>query len=146
MPKEDCLLLLQGTKYTNGTSAGEGRLRHHYIEDKTFTSCCAFSSSWYSSSLDYGGRPTSSSKVQMGSYGSMQFQADANAAGQYDYMVFPMETSLVMPSCSNPSTRGTQINRVPNGMENGIRTPKWMSWILLKCNPWNKTSTGALQT
>ncbi|KAL6336012.1 hypothetical protein AAG906_003639 [Vitis piasezkii] len=158
MPKENCLLLLQGTSYTNDTSTGEGRLRHHYIEDKTFTLCCAFSSLWYSSSLDGGeflgniysgdhlklafelhlaslpfslipsfarddsridlyhaNRPTGSSKVQMDSS---------------DYMVFPMETSPIMPSCSNPSTGSTQINRVPNGMENGIRTPKWMSWIL----------------
>ena len=96
--------------------------------------------------LYHANRPTSSSKVQMGSYGSMQFQVDANAVGQYDYMVFPMETSPVMLSCLNPSTRSTQNNRVPNGMENGIPDPKWMSWILLKCNPWNKTSTGALQT
>ena len=60
----------------------------------------------------------------MGSYGSMQFQVDANAVGQYDYMVFRMETSPVMLSCLNPSTRSTQINRVPNGMENGIPDPK----------------------
>ena len=39
-------------------------------------------------------------------------------------MVFPMETSPIMPSCSNPSTRSTQINRVPNGKENGIPDPK----------------------
>lgn len=69
-------------------------------------------------------RPTGSTRVQMGSSGSVQFQADANAAGQYDYMVFPMETSPVLPSCSNPSTEGTQINCVPNGMENGIPDPK----------------------
>ena len=69
-------------------------------------------------------RPTGSTRVQMGSSGSVQFQADANAAGQYDYMVFPMETSPVLPSCSNPSTEGTQINYVPNGMENGIPDPK----------------------
>ena len=74
--------------------------------------------------LYHANRPTSSSKVQMGSYGSMQFQVDANAVGQYDYMVFRMETSPVMLSCLNPSTRSTQINRVPNGMENGIPDPK----------------------
>ena len=39
-------------------------------------------------------------------------------------MVFPMETSPIMPSCSNPSTGSTQINRVPNGKENGIPNPK----------------------
>ena len=74
--------------------------------------------------LYHANMPTGSSKAQMGSSGSIQFQVDANAVGQYDYMVFPMETSPIMPSCSNPSTRSTQINRVPNGKENGIPDPK----------------------
>ena len=49
--------------------------------------------------LYHANRTTSSSRVQMGSSGLVQFQADPNAADQYDYMVFPMETSSVMPSC-----------------------------------------------
>ena len=48
--------------------------------------------------LYHANRPTGSSRVQMGPFGSVQFQADANATGQYDYMVFPMETSPVMSS------------------------------------------------
>ncbi|WJZ90866.1 hypothetical protein VitviT2T_009983 [Vitis vinifera] len=59
--------------------------------------------------LYHANRPTGSSKVQMDSS---------------DYMVFPMETSPIMPFCSNPSTGSTQINRVPNGKENGIPNPK----------------------
>ena len=39
-------------------------------------------------------------------------------------MIFPIETSPIMPSCSNPSTEGTQINCIPNGKENGIPDPK----------------------
>ena len=70
--------------------------------------------------LYHADRPTGSSSVQTGPSGSVQFQADANTAGQYDYMVLPMETSPIMSSRSNPCTEGMQINYVPDGMENGI--------------------------
>lgn len=72
----------------------------------------------------HANRPTGSSSVQMGPAGSVQFQADGNVAGQYDYMVFPMETSTVMPSGSIVGTEGTQLNRIPSGMENGIPDTK----------------------
>ncbi|KAJ9682979.1 hypothetical protein PVL29_018818 [Vitis rotundifolia] len=52
------------------------------------------------------------------------YHANSRCTCSWPIMVFPMETSPVMPSCSNPSTGGTQINRVPNGMENGIPDPK----------------------
>lgn len=70
--------------------------------------------------LYHANRPIGSSSIQMSPSGSVQLQAEANTAGQYDYMVLPMETSPFIPSISNPCTEGMQINHVPDGIEIGI--------------------------
>ncbi|KAK9281444.1 hypothetical protein L1049_004346 [Liquidambar formosana] len=62
-------------------------------------------------------RPVGSSRALVDSSAPMQFQIDANAVEQYDYM----ETSPVIPSSSYSATEDAEINFFSNGVGSGVR-------------------------